>query len=241
MMSEILTLIQERHSARRPFDRHRPVAQQDLRQILEAARWAPTAHNMQNFEIIVVDDAETITRIGDITSPISEVFIRENYQQLSFSEDELRLKKVGLLATMFPSSWRVPDAKLDLAALNSERALGHQTARDTPLLLIVAYDIRKRAPASEGDVLGVMSLGCVLDNMWLIAQSLKIGFHVLSALSTAPTENEVKRILGIPDYLKIAFPCRIGYPLSAPDRYLRVRREVEDFTHYNQYGNKGLG
>jgi len=26
-----------------------------LRQILEAARWAPTPHNMENFEIVAVD------------------------------------------------------------------------------------------------------------------------------------------------------------------------------------------
>ena len=51
-MPEILKLIQERQSTRGPFDMKRPVSKQDLRQILEAGRWAPTAHNMQNFEIM---------------------------------------------------------------------------------------------------------------------------------------------------------------------------------------------
>jgi hypothetical protein len=31
------------------------------------------------------------------------------------------------------------------------------------------YDNRKRAPASEGDALGLISLGCVLENMRLTA------------------------------------------------------------------------
>ncbi len=41
--------------------------------------------------------------------------------------------------------------------------------------------------------------------------------------------------------LKIAFAVRLGYPLSAPPMYLRVRREVEDFTYHNRFGNAGLG
>ncbi len=85
-----------------------------------------------------------------------------------------------------------------------------------------------------------MSLGCVLENMWLMAHSLGIGFHVMSALSADLVEKEVKRILNIPEHLKIAFAARLGYPLSTPPRYLRVRREVEDFTHHNRFGNPGL-
>ena len=46
-MSDTLKLIQERYSSRVPFDRERLVAKEDLRQILEAARWTPSAHNMQ--------------------------------------------------------------------------------------------------------------------------------------------------------------------------------------------------
>ena len=57
-------------------------------------------------------------------------------------------------------------------------------------MFVVVYNPRKRAPASEGDVLGMMSLGCVMENMSSV-------------------------------------------------KYLRVRREAEDFTHHNRFGNKG--
>ena len=53
---DILDLIQQRQSARVLFDPERPILDDHLRRILEGARWAPTAHNMQNFEIVVVDD-----------------------------------------------------------------------------------------------------------------------------------------------------------------------------------------
>jgi nitroreductase len=108
-MSELLDLIRERHSTRLPFDPNRRVESEDIHQILEAGRWAPTAHNMQNFEIVVVDDPAIIEAIGKTQRPVSPVFVRENYAQLSFSEEELLRRKTGLLATMFPPAWRNPD------------------------------------------------------------------------------------------------------------------------------------
>ena len=236
-MTNILKLIEERHSSRVPFDRERPVTKEDLRQILEAGRWAPTAHNIQNFETLVIDDKKLLEKIGNIKSPISEEFIRENYQQLSFSEKELLQKKVGLLATLFPPSWTDP-AKLDEIVRGSGARSLQETIRGSPMLLIVICDSRKRAPASEGDVLGIMSLGCVMENMWLMAQSLGISFHIISAFSADAVEKEVKRILDIPQHMKIAFACRLGYPISAPTKYLRVRRDMEDFVHHNRFGNK---
>jgi hypothetical protein len=49
---------------------------------------------------LVADDRILLSAIGAISWPISEVFVRENYQQLSFSEEELAKKKVGLLARL---------------------------------------------------------------------------------------------------------------------------------------------
>jgi nitroreductase len=47
--------------------------------ILEAARWAPTAHNMQNFEIAIVDAEPTLAKIARVHSGTSREFVRENY------------------------------------------------------------------------------------------------------------------------------------------------------------------
>ncbi len=240
VMSDVLELIKERHSARVPFDPHHPVTKEDLRLILDAGRWAPTAHNMQNFEILVVDDKKVLEKIGKIKSRISVVFLRENYEQLSFSEEEFLNKKVGVLGTAFPPPWRDP-AKLDKVARESAPSPLSQSIKGSPALLIVIYDSRKRAPASEGDVFGFMSLGCVMENMWLMAQSLGISFQIVSVFSNKSVQKEVKRVLDIPEYMKIAYACRLGYPVSAPAKYLRVRRDVKKLTHHNLYGNSGIG
>jgi nitroreductase len=238
--NELLKLIQERRSMRFLFDSNRPVSQQDLKQILEAGRWAPTAHNMQNFEIIVVDDKKILKAIGDIDYQISETFLRENYAQLSFSEEQLLKKKVGLLGTMFPPAFRNPEVKWEEISGDKLESFIGKTIQSTPILLIVIYDPTKRAPASEGDFLGIMSLGCLMENMWLMAQSLGLAFHIVSSLSADLAEKEIKKILHIPEKMKIAFSARLGYPISASSKYLRVRRNVEDFTHHNQFGNKNI-
>jgi nitroreductase len=233
-MRDILDIIRQRHSSRVAFDPDRPIPDDAVRQILEAARWAPTAHNMQNFDIIVIDDKATLAAMGEIRSEPSVTFLRENYRQLSLSEDELLRRKTGLLASMFPQSWRTPDAKPQPGDF-------HGPMLPCPTLLLVVYDMMKRAPDSEGDMLGLMSLGFVMQNMWLMAEALGIGMQLVTAFGRARAETEVRRLLGIPPYMNIACACRLGYPETKPGRYLRVRRDVKDFVHRNEYGRQGAG
>lgn len=106
--TQLREVIRRRHSERLPFVPGHHLGESDVQAILEAARWAPTAHNMQNFEIIVVDDEATLAAIGRVSGGTSEGFIRENYAQLSFSEEELIRKGTGLIATMFPPLVAIP-------------------------------------------------------------------------------------------------------------------------------------
>ena len=227
-MKELLKLMNQRQSDRVPFDRTRKVPDSELRLILEAGRWAPTVHNMQNFQVVVVDDRIVLSAIEAVSLPISETFLRENYQQLSASEEELARKKVGLLATMFPHSMRTSRAEAPLKA---------GCLLPAPQLLFLLYDPRTRAPASEGDFLGIMSIGCVMENMWLAAHSLGISFHVETGMGAPEPAREIRKILGIPQELRIAFVARLGYPAKSVGRYLRVRRDIEDFAHRNGYGS----
>ncbi len=239
-MNDFLTLIKSRHSSREFFDPKRPVVKDDLHKILEAGSWAPTAHNMQNYEVIIVDDKKLIETIADIKAPISLTFVRENFKQFSFSVEELQKKKTGVLATTFPPAWRKPNVKkADLTTANRD-AFMQEELNSTPVLGIVLYDPSRRAPASKGDFLGIISLGCVMENMWLMANSLGVNFHIVSSLSDGPFEKGIKQLLNIPKNLVIAYSFRLGYGVDN-NNYIRVRRDVEDFTYHNKYGEKGIG
>jgi nitroreductase len=236
-MSEILRVIKERQSSRVPFDPNRPVSKENLKQILEAAQWTPTGHNMQNYEIIVIDDKAMLERISNIKSCVLEGFLRDNYEHLSFSEEELKRKKTGILSTGFPPDW-VDPAKFSQIAHSPPIPLSN-SFRGSPNLLMVLYDPRKKAPALAVDIYGFIGLGCLMENIWLTTQALGISMQILSLSATVSVEKELKQILDIPDPLKIAFTIRLGYP-TVPVKSLRVRRDIENFTHNNRYGQKGF-
>lgn len=61
---DILNLLKSRRSIRTYQDK--PIPQDLLLQTLEAGRWAPTGANLQPWHFIVVTDAETRKRIGEV-------------------------------------------------------------------------------------------------------------------------------------------------------------------------------
>jgi nitroreductase len=230
-------IIRHRHSARGPFDPDRRVSETDLRLLLQAARWAPTAHNMQNFEIVVVDDPGQLVALGAIETRPDPVFLEENLAQLAFSEEELRARGTGIPAAMFPPAWREPGADFAAVAAAAEPGSLDERLQGAPCVLVVLRDETRRAPASEGDVLGFISLGCVMQNLWLMAQSLGLGLQVLSSFASPAVERETKRILGFPDPMVVAFACRLGYPMPATGT-IRVRRPLAGFVWRNRYGTR---
>ena len=233
-MQELMRLIESRQSARALFDPQRAIPAEDMKKILEAARWTPTAHNMQNFEIVVVDDKQLLAAISEIRTPPNLTFIRENYQQLSFTEDELCRKKTGIMGTMFPKSWQTPDPDLEEIKKEDRAAYMARQIVSSSAVLFVFYDPSRRAPASEGDFLGIVSLGCLMENMWLMANSLGIGVHIVSSLAVRKVAAEIAKLLNVPDKFRLAFSMRLGYPVT-PVHYLRVRRDRDDFVHRNGF------
>lgn len=234
-MSDLLTIIQKRYSERAPFDSDKQVPKADMEKILEAARWAPTSHNMQNFEVVIVDDETVLKRFSDLNASPSPDFIRENFEQLSMTEEELSQKRVGILGTQFPPTWQ--DRALLETAIKERPLLNlGMLVNGAPTILLLLYDTRKRAPASPGDMLGAVSLGCVMENMWLMAESLNIGFQMLSMFGS-PVQKEVKKILDIPDHMVVLCAIRLGYPFARSES-LRIRRETGSFAYRNAYGKK---
>jgi len=73
------------------------------------------------------------------------------------------------------------------------------------------YMIQGKELLPQRGIFWELSAWLRMENMWLTAESLGIGLHIISSLSHEP---EVKKILNIPDDLTIAFSCRLGYPVS---------------------------
>jgi nitroreductase len=212
-------LIGQRHSSRAPFDPTLRVTERELEHIIDAARWAPTAHNMQNFRLIVVDDREVLNELGAIHAPVSPTFIAENYRQLSWTHEELDRRRIGLLGS---------ESSHDTSRMLRETLAG------APMVIVAVYDPTVRAPASEGDVLGMISLGCVLENMWLAATAAHLDAQVVSAFADENTAPQVTRVLAIAKPWRIGFALRVGHAtVRAPEQ--RVRRLEADFVARNRF------
>jgi nitroreductase len=236
----LLALIHNRHSTRGPFNPDRAVTTQQVKLILEAARWAPTPDNMQNFVIVVVDEKDRLEAIGKIPAEMSESYLRETYEHISFNEAELQIKKKGTLASIYPRAWTDPEAWSPDSDARSQLTILSKAVLQPQVLLVVLYDSSIHAPASKGDALGFMGLGCVMENMWLMSESQGLGMHILTVFSEGTVEKEVQRVLRIPPLMKIAFACSLGYPAGPADPYLRVRRDLEDFVHHNLFDHKDV-
>ena len=234
-MQDIIKVIQSRHSTRGAFDLTRSISRETQQLILEGAQWAPTPTNMQNFEVVVVDSKEQLDAIGRVPADMYEQFLLETYGLLSYSDAELREKKTGMLASSFPSAWTNPEAWNPESDYRSQLTFLGRAIGETPLMMFVVYDATKRAPGSEGDPVGLISLGCVLENMWLVCESLELGLHVLTVVSDGPVEHKLKDVLRVPANMKIAFACSIGYAADPLASYTRVRRDLNDFVHYNKF------
>jgi hypothetical protein len=84
---------------------------------------------------------------------------------------------------------------------------------------VVAYDPRKRAPASEVvDALGFMSLGGVRENMWIRARGLGNRISCGERLWVGIYGGRCNGVLKIPEFMKIAYAVRFDIlSLSRPN------------------------
>lgn len=232
--NEVLQLIKERKSTR-AFDGTRAIEPEILHSILEAAAYAPTGHNMQNFQIVAVDDKPVLAKLCEIETSFTPEFVQWNLQELSFSEEELKKKKTGMLADSFPPVWFTPEAregKLKPEQLKGK--LGGMLA-NVPLLMLILFDPERGGVNPSGESNDIMSLGFMLENVWLMANAQGIGVRIVSSVAAEPAASEIKKIISIPEALNIAIGCCLGYPSGDITDGIRVHRDVEDFTFFNHY------
>lgn len=185
-----------------------PVAEEDLRYLIDAATMAPTAQNQQGWAFIVVTDPVQRRAIGEIYRDLGRRYVRD-----------LALAAGGL------------DSATERVYRNALILV--EGMSDVPVQIVVAA----RGAHPTDPTLGTSFYGSVypaIQNLMLAARSRGLG-TTLTTLHKA-REDDVKRILEIPgDYSTIAL-IPVGYPRGRWGRPLR--RSSREVTHWNRWGGK---
>ena len=183
--------------------KHDAIPEDVLGRLLEALRLAPTGGNRQPFKFIVVRDAPT----------------RE---------------KVAAACRWQPGMPRgqafVADAPVVIVACGSEKDAVTRFHKDgaPSLTMGVAPDEIDKDPVEYNNLMAV-DMAIALDHLTLVATEEGLGTCWIAALD----EPELKRILAVPDEMRLLFVMPVGYAVSWPEP--RPRKALEDIICRDRY------
>jgi F420 biosynthesis protein FbiB-like protein len=205
-MGHIIDAIKERRSIRKYSSR--PVSTEILSEILQAAGWAPSAHNAQPWRFIVLIDEPSKKELANamanawITDMIKEGILPEAREEVTKTSIERFTRAPVLIAACL-------------------------TMKD-----MINYEEKSRQN-SERD-LAVQSLGAAVQNMLLVAHSNNLG----ACWFCAPVfcKEAVRTILRIPKDVEPQALIAMGYPAETPPA--PHRKTPENYAYAGCWGKK---
>lgn len=166
----------------------REVPQETLEKLIDIARFAPTGHNAQNYEFLVVQNKDLIRKLAEGTA----IFFGNLYKMLNAPGIEL---PSWLAAHMrgFKLNWEYYQQGKD------------RIFRKAPALIII------HAPAAN--VSSAQNCHLAMAHIMLQAQAMGLGTCIIGYfLTAAERDPSIIKELDIPKDHKIFTCCTVGYP-----------------------------
>ena len=211
----LLELVKKRRSIRR--FKPDPVPDEDIRKIIEVARWAPSGFNMQPWEFVVVTEKDLRDKIAE--------YLSESWDQTKIMETTRE-------------SWQGKPWKV--SGVN-DKEMDYKTA---PVYIILFGDTRTniglpinlRYEPDRCQSIYTSGLANTFLYMHLAATSLGLASQWVSPISKSFTHCMVKELLGIPNELEAYDMMALGYPALTPSG--KYMRDPEKMIHYNDCGKE---
>lgn len=203
----LLMLLKKRRSIRNY--KQDPVPIEDVMKVLEAARWAPSGHNCQPWEFVVVRDRE---KLRQVTGIFLEQAKRLREKSLNFpksTKDYLKIVSTFIIVcadSRFKSAYPQSEASEQLAAMyrdNSER-------------------------------IHIQSISAAICNILLAACALGLGTVWFSGPGESITQQQLREVLNIPEQLETICCIPLGYPQSGR-LASRCPRPLETMVHFDEF------
>lgn len=203
--SALLALMRQRHSTRAGYVEEKPVSDEQMELILEAARLAPSAGNAQPWEFIVVRDRDTRHRVADM------------YKEQLRNKLEVERAHRGTVSGGPSVGWR--SAPVHVFVLGDPR-----TNASFPLLT--------RAEKEESHF--VTSLANATLQMMLMAECLGLATQYVSDASSPYFSLMLKHLFGIPPELRVYHLVPVGYVSArSPEHGRRPLDEMVHHERYD--------
>lgn len=225
--SDLYEAIRSRRTTNGAF-RPDPIAPEHLRLILEMASHAPSHFNSQPWRFVVVQDQAHRAAIGDIAGDSMRMLIEEGTfwkrysKYFRFSQDEVDRTSDGIHFDKMPSVLK-PFARYVLSPKGSAvinkfqvpRVLGndaHKLVAQSPLLLGITLTRAEYQPQELSGLYSVISLGAVIQTIWVTANSLGIGMQFVSTpMEVEGQWEKIVALLEVPEDQALLVLFRLGY------------------------------
>jgi nitroreductase/NAD-dependent dihydropyrimidine dehydrogenase PreA subunit len=192
---EVLELMRARRSIR--VFRDKPVEKQQIERIIDAARLAPTGHNMQATQYIVIQNKKIIEHMETATANQLSMVVKMAHNPL--------MKPLFLVI-----AGKQAESILEMIPLIEKGLAAFKRGNDiilfnAPVLIIFHAD--------EKTMFGDISVQLAIQNATLMAHSLGLGsFYTGLLLTAAQRDKSIGNMINLPKNHKIYGGLAIGYP-----------------------------
>lgn len=204
----LLDIIKRRRSVRQ-YKPELVVPLDDVMKVMEAARWAPSGKNSQPWEFIVVRDKDKLQQVIPILLDNYEHLLRDAPQFFPMSMEYLRDIKTFIFVCGDPRFKRA----YPQSSVNEEIT---------------------RMYWENSERIYMQSMAAVVCNILLAAASLGLGAVWWTGTGESVTEQQLKKVLKIPEALQTICCIPLGYPGS--DRPSpRTPRPLDNIAHFDEF------
>jgi F420 biosynthesis protein FbiB-like protein len=184
-MPDLLETIKGRRSVRKYLPRQ--VSHKLVEEVLEAAGWAPSAHNAQPYQFIILEDAQIKQELADAMAQVWAEDLSKDGLTIDANKRREKIERFAKAPTLI------------LACITGIDGLPKYS------------DERRRICIHD---LAVQSLGAAIENLLLAAHARSLGACWYSAPCFC--KDTVRETLKIPDSVEPQALVTLGYPAESP-------------------------
>lgn len=236
------------------------VSDEHIELLIKMSSHCPSHFNSQPWRFIAVTDEKIISDIakiaGDSMVQLMEDgrFWKQYRKYFRFSEEEIEKTRDGIHIDHLPAVLK-PFVKTIfsetggkvMAKFKVPRILGNDEEKlvaSSPLLFAIALTKDEYKPQELSGFYSVISLGAVVQTLWLVTTAIGMGMQFISTPGEIPEQwNMIINILKVPDDYELCAVFRMGYideNVKRPsiDWKSSQRKPIEQLAFKNVWGSR---